>query len=97
MLFPSEEKNRCVKIVVTGNHKETLREQSYYRLLSKRNISWSMLVQFYGNVETNRGEGAVFELVRDSTATSQKLWISTYPPRMNQPLIIKIYQSYSLC
>lgn len=63
--FHPEEKNRCVKIVVTGNHKETLREQSYYRLLSKRNISWSMLVQFYGNVETNRGEGAVFELVRD--------------------------------
>ena len=60
-----EDENKCIKIVVTGDYKETLREQSYYKLLSERNISWSMVAQFYGNVETNRGEGAVFELVRD--------------------------------
>jgi hypothetical protein len=63
--FHPEDENRCIKIVVAGDHKETLREQSYYNLLSNRNISWSMLAKFYGNVETNRGEGAVFELIRD--------------------------------
>ena len=63
--FHPEDENRCIKIIVAGDHKETLREQSYYRLLRKRNISWSMLAKFYGNVETNRGEGAVFELIRD--------------------------------
>ena len=63
--FHPEDETKCIKIVVDGDHKETVREQSYYRLLEKRNISWRMLARFYGNVETNRGEGAVFELIRD--------------------------------
>ena len=63
--FHPEDENKCIKVVVAGDHKETAREQSYYRLLEKRNISWKMLARFYGNIETNRGEGAVFELIRD--------------------------------
>lgn len=63
--FHPEDENKCIKIVVAGDHKETVREQSYYWLLNKRNISWQMLARFYGNIETNRGAGAVFELIRD--------------------------------
>ena len=63
--FHPEDENKCVKVVVAGDHKETAREQSYYRLLAKRRISWKMLSRFYGNTETNRGPGAVFELIRD--------------------------------
>ena len=67
--FHPEDESKCVKVVVAGDHKETVREQSYYRLLEKRRISWKMLARFYGNVETNRGPGAVFELVRDYNGT----------------------------
>ena len=63
--FHPLDENKCVKIVVAGDHKETVREQSYYRLLEKRAISWRMLARFYGNIDTNRGKGAVFELIRD--------------------------------
>jgi hypothetical protein len=63
--FHPEDENKCIKLVVSGDHKETRREQSYYRLLEKRNISWRMLARFYGNVDTNLGEGAVFDLIRD--------------------------------
>jgi hypothetical protein len=63
--FHPEDVNKCIKVVVSGDHKETRREQSYYRLLEKRNISWKMLARFYGNVDTNLGEGAVFDLIRD--------------------------------
>jgi len=63
--FHPADENKCIKIVVSGNHKETRREQLYYRLLEKRNISWKMLARFYGAVETNLGEGAVFDLIRD--------------------------------
>ena len=63
--FHPEDENKCIKVVVAGDHKETVREQSYYRLLERRNIAWRMLARFYGNVETNLGEGAVFELIRD--------------------------------
>ena len=63
--FHPDDENKCVKVVVAGDQKETVREQSCYRLLDKRDISWKMLARFYGNVETDRGSGAVFELIRD--------------------------------
>jgi hypothetical protein len=63
---------KCVKVVVAGDHKETVREQSYYRLLERRAISWEMLARFYGNAETNRGPGAVFELICDYNGTVSK-------------------------
>jgi hypothetical protein len=70
--FHPEDENKCIKVVVAGDHKETVREQSYYRLLEKRKIAWRMLARFYGNVETNLGEGAVFELIRDYTGEVSK-------------------------
>lgn len=57
--------NYCIKVVVSGDHKECQREQKYYRFLESRNISWEMLSRFYGVVETNLGQGAVFDLIRD--------------------------------
>ena len=63
--FHPTDENKCVKVIVAGDHRETVREQSYYRLLANRGISWKMLARFYGNIETNRGPGAVFELIRD--------------------------------
>ena len=70
--FHPEDENKCIKVVVAGDHKETVREQSYYRFLEKRNIAWRMLARFYGNVETNLGEGAVFELIRDYNGAVSK-------------------------
>ncbi|MFW5426807.1 MAG: YrbL family protein [Methylophagaceae bacterium] len=60
-----DDENKCIKVVVNGNQQETEREQSYYKLLEKRNISWEMLPRFHGNIETNMGTGAVFDLIRD--------------------------------
>ena len=61
-----ENKDLCVKIIVNnGGIEESKREQSYYRLLEKRNISWEMLPRYYGVIESNLGHGAVFDLIRD--------------------------------
>jgi len=60
-----ENPNLCIKVVVNGGPEESLREQAYYKHLTKRNISWSLLPKFLGNVETGLGEGAVFEIIRD--------------------------------
>ena len=57
--------NLCVKVVVAGNSDENRRESRYYRQLEARGISWDMLARFHGLVDTSRGEGAVFDLVRD--------------------------------
>ena len=60
-----ESADLCVKVVVACNSDENRREASYYTRLSRRGISWDMLARFHGLVETDLGEGAVFQLVRD--------------------------------
>lgn len=67
-----EDESKCVKVVVLRGEKETKREQAYYRFLQKKNINWISLPEFYGNVETNLGSGAVFDLVRDEDGQVSK-------------------------
>lgn len=63
----------CIKILVNKNgYKEVAREQAYYKLLQKRNISWEILPKFYGNFETNLGPGAVFDFIRDFDGKASK-------------------------
>lgn len=57
--------NKCIKITFSGNHKETNREIKYYNFLKKRGVSWEMLALYYGNIDTNLGEGECVELIRD--------------------------------
>lgn len=64
--------NLCIKVVTNGNQQETQREQSYYNLLDKKNITWDMLPKFHGNIKTNMGSGAVFDLIRDHDNNTAK-------------------------
>jgi len=62
----------CIKVVTNGNQQETEREQQYYQLLEKRDIAWDMLPKFHGNIDTNMGDGAVFDLIRDHDQNTSK-------------------------
>jgi len=62
----------CIKVVTNGNQQETEREQQYYQLLEKRDIAWDMLPKFHGNIATNMGDGAVFDLIRDPDLNTSK-------------------------
>lgn len=62
----------CVKVVVSGHAKESNREKKYYRHLEKRGISWDMISRYHGDVETDMGVGAVFDLVLDEDAAISK-------------------------
>jgi len=59
----------CVKILLPsktgGALEEAKRETKYYRFLEKKNVPWTMLPKFHGEVITNFGKGYVFDLVRD--------------------------------
>jgi len=58
--------NLCIKVVVNGDERETRREQAFYRLLNKRKVEcWDHIPKFHGNQLTDKGMGAVFDLVRD--------------------------------
>jgi len=53
---------------------ELERELQYHKALARRGKSLSMLVKYYGEVETNLGKGYVFERVLDFDGkTSQEL------------------------
>lgn len=73
-----ENNNLCIKVVVTRGEEETRREQAYYKFLQKRNISWQMLPKFYGIVDTNLGDGAVFDLIRDADEGSVSKTLEYY-------------------
>lgn len=58
----------CVKILYNHNAeaiKSNRREINYYLHLSKRNITWSAVPRYYGALQTNYGDGHVFDLIRD--------------------------------
>jgi hypothetical protein len=67
-----ENSNQCIKVVVNGDDTETKREQYYYRFLTKRGVVWNSLPQFFGNVSTDKGQGAVFDLIQDSDGSVSK-------------------------
>jgi hypothetical protein len=67
-----DDENKCVKVVVLRGEKETKREQAYYRFLQNKDIGWNSLPRFYGNIDTNLGSGAVFDLVRDEDGNVSK-------------------------
>ena len=67
-----ENKNLCIKIIVSGNSKESRREKKYYRRLQKRGVSWDMIPRYYGEIETNMGSGSVFDLVFDHDGAISK-------------------------
>lgn len=60
-----ENPNLCIKIAIKQNHAEIGRELSYYQFLEQRNISWDMISRFRGVIEMDRGDGAIFDLIRD--------------------------------
>jgi hypothetical protein len=67
-----ENENLCIKIALVKESIETLREQKYYKHLQNRNISWDMIPEFHGDIDTNLGIGSVFDLVLDYTGQVSK-------------------------
>ena len=57
----------CIKIPFeqSSQIKPLERELAYYKRLSKRDISWSMLSRMLGEIETNKGAGHIYTIVRD--------------------------------
>ncbi|MFV0263599.1 MAG: YrbL family protein [Kluyvera sp.] len=61
-------KEQCIKIVYnynTGGAKEIVRELKYYKRLSKKMRDWSILPRYHGVVETDIGQGYVYDIIRD--------------------------------
>ncbi len=79
-----EDDRLCIKISLRGDVRETEREIAYYGHLDRRKVSWEMLPRYHGTVETNRGPGAVFDLIRDAdgavSTTLEQYLVDPDPP-----------------
>ncbi len=60
-----EDYNKCVKVTVSGDYKQSNDEIKFYRLMKKRGASCGQLAAFHGLAETSLGQGLVFTLIRD--------------------------------
>ncbi len=62
-----DNKNLCIKVVFDTEHRKRAasREKKYYHHLQKRDISWNMVPKCYGEVDTSKGLGVVFDLITD--------------------------------
>jgi len=56
---------KCIKITYTSDPDVEKQELKHYRHHRRRGISWEMLAQSYGHVETSMGKGVMFSLARD--------------------------------
>ena len=64
--------NKCIKVTISGDYRESNKEKKYYTFLNKRKVSFDFVAQYYGVVETDLGEGLVFELITDYTGKVSK-------------------------
>ena len=61
-----DDPNLCIKTTKNKKYQRSVnRETRYFKKLQKQNKSFQMISKYYGSVKTDRGEGEVFELVRD--------------------------------
>ena len=61
---PSDQ-NKCIKISSVANDSAQRLECRYYEKLAAANINWKHLSRYYNTVETNLGDGYVYELIKD--------------------------------
>ena len=62
-----EDNSKCVKITKdkVRSHKQSRRESEYYEYISSFKKNTDNISSYFGKVDTNLGEGLVFELFRD--------------------------------
>ena len=56
---------KCIKIPISDSHKVQTLECKYLQKLKSAGIPWRHMSQYYGEIETSRGKGYVYELIRD--------------------------------
>ena len=63
------DQNKCIKIAKDADDATQALESKYYEKLLAAHIDWKHLSQYYGVVETNLGNGYVYQLIKDFDGT----------------------------
>lgn len=67
-----EDANKCVKVPYSLPDTDIERELKYRAILEKKHKCPTMLTKYYGTIDTNKGVGFVYELVRDYDGSVSK-------------------------
>jgi len=68
-----EHDKRCIKVNLPGTpSSDSDREKKYYQHLLKKGVSWEMIPQYHGDIETSIGLGSVYDLILDDDGSVSK-------------------------
>ena len=69
-----DNKDLCIKVATdhTKAKRSIAREVGYYKRLQWRGVSFEYITLYHGSIETNLGQGEVYDLVRDSDGSIAK-------------------------
>lgn len=88
----------CIKVSPPGEEKQQRRECRYYRGLARRGASLEHLARLHGTVETSKGTGYVYDLVRDhdgTIATPLRVYLNEeYPSRDELIRLVRDLKAY---
>jgi len=86
--------DRCIKVLHDDSPLKTQqRETRYFKKLTRRGVSWEMVVPLLDEVETNLGDGVVFELLRDADGDISRTldyYICQDKPELNNWIVTEI-------
>ena len=89
------EKNLCIKVPnKKASQRSVKREVGYFKRLKRRGKSFNMISKYFHNVQTNMGEGEIFELIRDHDGCISKdlrYYLNLKNKELNK-LIIKLIE-----
>lgn len=66
------DRTKCIKVTTSSNELESQSEIEYYKTLMNKSISFSNLAKYYGKINSDKGIGDVFELIKDYDGSVSK-------------------------
>lgn len=91
--YHPEDNNKLIKFSLDSSDETDMEYELKFRKLCKRKCEKSsLLTNYYGTVETNKGTGHVFECVRDYDGNLSETFLSLMRREKNSPKVFEILE-----
>lgn len=90
------DKNLCVKILHTPDDPDFIKESRYRKALGDRADKMTLLTKFFGEIETSKGKGYLFERVLDFDGKISQTMLNVLDDTVSNPKILPETQNLLL-
>lgn len=91
--YHPEDKNKLIKFSIDSSDETDIEYELRFRKICKKRVEQSeLLTKYYGTVDTNKGTGYVFELVRDFDGKISETFESLILREKNSPKVYEILE-----